>query len=54
MEGHPHSTFLLLLKSHHIKIQAGKKRKSIALNMRAYDKGVIDSKEIDLNQQAIK
>jgi hypothetical protein len=44
---------LLLLKSKNIKIQTAKKSKSIELNMRAYEKGVIDSKEIDLNQQAI-
>jgi len=30
------------------------KRKSIKFNRKAYEKGVIDSKEVDLNQQAIE
>ena len=37
-----------------IKVRSSRKLKSITLNRNAYDKGVIDSREIDLNQQAIK
>ncbi|KAL3783807.1 hypothetical protein ACHAW5_003203 [Stephanodiscus triporus] len=40
--------------SEKIKVRSSRKLKTIALNRNAYDKGVIDSKEIDLNQQAIK
>ena len=36
------------------KVRSSRKLKSITLNPNAYDKGVIDSREIDLNQQAIK
>ncbi|KAL3783811.1 hypothetical protein ACHAW5_003207 [Stephanodiscus triporus] len=43
-----------VLKSEKIKVRSSRKLKTIALNRNAYDKGVIDSKEIDLNQQAIK
>mmetsp|Transcript_17171 Transcript_17171/g.37061 ORF Transcript_17171/g.37061 Transcript_17171/m.37061 type:complete len:754 (-) Transcript_17171:209-2470(-) len=43
-----------ILKTKNIKVRTGRKAKSITLNRKAYEKGVIDSKEIDLNQQAIR
>ncbi|KAL7539449.1 hypothetical protein ACHAXR_009332 [Thalassiosira sp. AJA248-18] len=43
-----------VLKSNKIKVCSARKHKSITLNPNAYKKGVIDSKEIDLNQQAIQ
>ncbi|KAL3826935.1 hypothetical protein ACHAXA_006015 [Cyclostephanos tholiformis] len=43
-----------VLKSKKIKLQSSRKYTSITLNRDAYDRGVIDSKEIDLNQRAIK
>jgi hypothetical protein len=46
--------FCGVAQSKKIKVRSSRKLKAIALNRNSYDKGVIDSKEIDLNQQAIK
>lgn len=43
-----------VLKSKKIKVRSARNHKSISLNRKAYEKGVIDSKEIDLNQQTIE
>ncbi|KAL7546339.1 hypothetical protein ACHAWF_009671 [Thalassiosira exigua] len=51
---HREKIALDVLKSRNIKLFPGRKRKSIALNLPAYRKGEIDSKEIDLNRQAIE
>ncbi|KAL7546362.1 hypothetical protein ACHAWF_014251, partial [Thalassiosira exigua] len=51
---HREKIALDVLKSNNIQLRPGKKRKSISVNHVAYKKGRTDSKEIDLNQQAIK
>ena len=43
-----------VLKHNGIKIYSGRKRKRIAWDHTSYEKGILDSKEIDLNQRAIK
>lgn len=43
-----------VLKTAKIKLRSARRQKSISLDHNAYNRGVIDSKEIDLNQQAIK
>jgi hypothetical protein len=43
-----------VLKTAKIKLRSARRQKSIPLDHNAYNRGVIDSKEIDLNQQAIK
>jgi hypothetical protein len=46
--------FLGVAQTKKIEVRSSRKLKSITLNRNAYDKGVIDSREIDLNQQAVK
>jgi len=41
------------LKDNGIKISAVRKKKATTVNIDSYEKGIIDSKEIDINQQAI-
>ena len=41
-------------QKNNIKITAGRKQKSINVDINAYEKGIVDSKAIDLNQQAIE
>ena len=49
------SLFIIFdIQSKKIKVRSARKHKSISLNRKAYEKGVVDSKEIDLNQQTIK
>ena len=43
-----------VLKEHGIKLHAGRKRKPIKFHRASYDKGIIDSKDIDINQRAIR
>ena len=43
-----------VLKERGIKLHKGRKRKSINFDRVSYDKGIIDSKEIDINQRAIR
>jgi len=43
-----------MLKARNVKVRKAAKRKCLNLNRLAYDKGVFDSKEIDLNQRAIR
>lgn len=43
-----------VLKKKGIKVYAGSKRKRIDWDHASYEKGILDSKEIDLNQRAIK
>ena len=43
-----------VLKERGIKLHKGRKRKSINFDRLSYDKGIIDSKEIDINQRAIR
>ena len=48
--------FVYLIKTmqkNNIKITASRKQKSINVDINAYEKGIVDSKAIDLNQQAI-
>ena len=42
-----------LLQDNNIKISKGRKKKSINVDANAYQRGIIDSKDIDINQQAI-
>ena len=42
-----------ILKSKNIKVRSARKKQPISFNRHAYDKGVVDAKEIDLNQQSI-
>ena len=42
------------MQSQNVKVRAGRKKKSLTLDRRAYEKGVVDSKQIDLNQQALR
>lgn len=50
----PSLFIMLIIQSKKIKVCSARKHKSISLNRKAYEKGVVDSKEIDLNQQTIK
>ena len=43
-----------VLKDNGIKLHSGRKRKRIAWDHASYKKGILDSKEIDLNQRAIQ
>jgi len=43
-----------VLKEHDIKLKSGRKRKAIDFDRHSYDKGIEDSKEIDMNQRAIR
>ena len=43
-----------VLKEHDIKLSSGRKRKPIQFDRHSYDRGVEDSKEIDINQRAIR
>jgi len=43
-----------VLKEHDIKLKSGRKRKEIDFDRHSYDKGIEDSKEIDMNQRAIR
>ena len=43
-----------VLKEHDIKLSKGRKRKAIDFDCRSYNQGIEDSKEIDMNQRAIR
>mmetsp|Transcript_6156 Transcript_6156/g.17532 ORF Transcript_6156/g.17532 Transcript_6156/m.17532 type:complete len:606 (+) Transcript_6156:1588-3405(+) len=43
-----------VLKTSDIKLRTGRKRKAIEFDRQSYDRGVKDSKEIDMNQRAIR
>ena len=58
IEQHSHLSYHLHTSTvesqkHNIKVSTGRKKKALSVDLDAYEKGIIDSKAIDINQQAI-